>query len=187
VIEIDVFPGVGHRRRRQVFGPFGERLHISHKLGKALVLGWVNAVRIADKLSKIVVQREAVRGGLRNNGLKKLGRDLFFLNFHPPYDSTEFRMRPQKAGKEHSVLVGVRAQREIAFEVRQLQCLEDVLTVFVRFDRDAIDIDPGRGGVTMPERVLGLAEGPRALGHHPRESVARLVKMNLAVNRHIVC
>jgi hypothetical protein len=32
----------------------------------------------------------------------------------------------------------------------------------------------------MPERVLGLAEGPRALGHYPREGVARLVQMNLA-------
>jgi transposase InsO family protein len=42
------------------------------------------------------------------------------LGYLPPYDSTEFRMRPQKAGKEHSVLVGVRVQREIAFEVRQL-------------------------------------------------------------------
>jgi hypothetical protein len=146
VIEIDVFSSVGHRRRRQVFGPFGERLHISHKLGKALVLGWVSAVRIADKLSKIVVQCETVRGGLRNNGLKKLGRDLFFLNFHPPYDSTEFRMRPQNAGKEHSALVGVSARREIDFEVRQLQGLEDVLTVLVRLDRNALDINLGRGG-----------------------------------------
>ena len=32
----------------------------------------------------------------------------------------------------------------------------------------------------MPERVLGLAERPRALGHHPREGVARLVQVNLA-------
>src|SRR5262245_41260715 len=32
----------------------------------------------------------------------------------------------------------------------------------------------------MPERVLGLAEGPRAPGHHPREGVSRLVQMNPA-------
>jgi hypothetical protein len=54
------------------------------------------------------------------------------------------------------------------------------LAVFVGFDRDAIDVDPGRGSMTMPERVLGLTEGPRALGHHPRESVARLAQVNLA-------
>jgi len=52
-------------------------------------------------------------------------------------------MRPQKAGKEHSVLVGVRVRREIDFEVRQLQGFEDVLTVLVSFDRDAVDVDPG--------------------------------------------
>jgi hypothetical protein len=38
------------------------------------------------------------------------------------------------------------------------RAFEDVLTVLVSFDRDAIDIDSGRGGVTMTERVLGLAE-----------------------------
>jgi hypothetical protein len=32
----------------------------------------------------------------------------------------------------------------------------------------------------MPERVLNLAEGPRASGHHPREGVTRLVQVNLA-------
>jgi hypothetical protein len=31
---------------------------------------------------------------------------------------------------------------------------------FVRFDRNALDINPRRGSVTMPERVLGLTEGP---------------------------
>jgi len=78
------------------------------------------------------------------------------------------------------LLVSISVQREIDFEVRQFQGLEDVFAVLVSFDRDALDVDPGRGGVTMPERVLGLAEGPRALGHHPREGVARLVQMNLA-------
>jgi hypothetical protein len=52
------------------------------------------------------------------------------------------------------VIAGV--QREIDFEVRQLQGLEDMLTVLVSFDSNALDINPGRGGVTMPERVLGL-------------------------------
>jgi hypothetical protein len=55
-----------------------------------------------------------------------------------------------------------------------------VLTILVSFDRDALDINPGRGSVTMPERVLGLTERPRSLGHHPREGVAHLVQMNLA-------
>ena len=64
--------------------------------------------------------------------------------------------------------------------IRQFQGLEDVLTVLVSFDRDALDVNPGRGSVTMPERVLGFTEGPRALGHHPREGMARLVQMNLA-------
>jgi hypothetical protein len=74
-----------------------------------------------------------------------------------------------------TLLVSVRVRREINFEVRQFQGFEDVLTVLVGFDRNALDVDPGRGSVTMPERVLGLAEGPRAPGHHPREGVARLV------------
>ena len=55
-------------------------------------------------------------------------------------------------------IAGVR--REIDFEVRQFQGFEDLLTVFVSFDRDALDVDAGRGSVTMPERVLGLTEGP---------------------------
>ena len=55
-----------------------------------------------------------------------------------------------------------------------------MLTVLVSCDRDALDVNLGCGGVTMPERVLGLAEGPRAPGHHPRESVTRMVQMNLA-------
>jgi hypothetical protein len=56
------------------------------------------------------------------------------------------------------LLVGARVQREIDFEVRQFQGFEDVLTVLVRFDGNALDVDPGRRSVTMPERVLGLAE-----------------------------
>jgi hypothetical protein len=51
VIEVDVFSRVGHRRGRQIFSPFGERLHISHKLGKALVLGWVSVVLIALRVA----------------------------------------------------------------------------------------------------------------------------------------
>ena len=54
------------------------------------------------------------------------------------------------------------------------------MTVLVRFDRDALNVNPGRVSMTMPERVLSLAEGPRALGHHPSEDVARLAQMNLA-------
>jgi hypothetical protein len=78
------------------------------------------------------------------------------------------------------LLVSAGVRREIDFEVRQFQGLEDVLTVLVSFDCDALDIDPGCGSMTMPKRVLGLAEGPRALGHNPREGVARLVQMDLA-------
>jgi hypothetical protein len=55
-----------------------------------------------------------------------------------------------------------------------------MLTIFVRFDSNALDINPGRGSMTMSERVLGLTEGPRAPGHHPRECVAHLAQMNLA-------
>jgi len=53
------------------------------------------------------------------------------------------------------VSAGVRGGSD--FEVRQFQDFEDVLTVLVSFDRDAIDINPGRGSVTMSERVLCLA------------------------------
>jgi hypothetical protein len=75
------------------------------------------------------------------------------------------------------LLVDAGVQREIDFEVRQFQGFEDVLTVLVHFDRNAIDIDPGRGSVTMPERVLGLTEGPRVLGDHPREGRALALRV----------
>src|SRR5262249_4811738 len=78
------------------------------------------------------------------------------------------------------LLVGVRVRREIDFEGRQLQGFEDVLAVLVCLDRNALDIDPGRGNVTMPERVLRFTEGTRSLGHHPRKGVAHLVQMNPA-------
>ena len=78
------------------------------------------------------------------------------------------------------LLVGAGVRREIDFEVRQVHGFEDVFAVLVCFDSDALDVNPCSGSVTMPERVLGLAEGPRAPGHHPREGVARLAQMNLA-------
>jgi len=55
-------------------------------------------------------------------------------------------------------LVGVRVQREIDFEVRQFQGFEDVLTVLVGFDCDALDVDPGGGGMTMPKRVCNFLD-----------------------------
>ena len=54
------------------------------------------------------------------------------------------------------VVAGVR--REIDFEVRQFQGFEDVLTVLVGFDCDALDVDPGGGGMTMPKRVCNFLD-----------------------------
>jgi hypothetical protein len=60
-------------------------------------------------------------------------------------DPSQCRFRP--------LWVSIRVQREIDFEVRQFQGLEDVFAVLVSFDRDALDVDPGRGGCSFSDQI----------------------------------
>jgi hypothetical protein len=86
------------------------------------------------------------------------GRGVMAMKFTWPVEWRDVRSLDVASDERVVVclLVGAGVRREIDFEVRQLQGFEDVLTVLVSFDRDALDVDPGRGSVTMPERVLGL-------------------------------